>query len=267
MANWRQEQEEMAKRSENKKRQVATRLRRKFQVETPILNAVIDTANMYSDWTPKQVYEQVKGRLEADRARFKAGEVKRLTFKGNMCSLRSVERIVQMYRLEADAWSIKDNPGEDSLIILTVLRNVILCTEGKKRHLSTDEADYALRLTKTLPRLTPWEVWQLVRVYLLAEAKGESTEELDNFLAFRTWPDQDYWIAHDVALEKGWVKQVPLAFFETPLLIPSEQMEQFLRRGFAAEKVAGLFGMPILAVTQYEEMMDDRREKRGGKAK
>jgi len=250
----------MAKQSEKKKRQVATRLRRKFQVDAPILDAVIDVANMYWDWAPKQVYEEIKRRLDTKRAKFKEKKVRTSRFKGDMCSLRTVERIVQMYRLKANAWSIKDNPGEDSLIILTVLRNVILCTEGKKRHLSTDEADYTLRLTKTLPHLTPWEVWQLVRVYLLAEAKGESTEALDNFLAFRTWPDQDYWLAHEVAIEKGWVKQVPLSFFETPLLIPVEQLEQFLRRGFGVEKVAGLFSMPVDAVRQCEKMMDDRRE-------
>ena len=105
-------------------------------------------------------------------------------------TLRTVQNLVRdvVRRDKSGPWSVADKgkdgnflyTPEDTRIILDVLADITLHT-----------------------------IWDLVRSYMKAESKGESTEALDGYLAFQPWKSENRRQDYRTALERGLMKEDP----------------------------------------------------------
>lgn len=106
-----------------------------------------------------------------------------------------------------DEW-LTPNP-EDLRSILDVLAWITLDTKGKKTTLTKKEVSWILKIAKAAPSAGSRVIWRVVQRYMLAEAKGESTEALDTYLAFKPWESENRFRNYNHLARYGWIKEAP----------------------------------------------------------
>jgi hypothetical protein len=103
----------------------------------------------------------------------------------------------------------KDTAPEDLRTILDVLAWISLDTKGKKTTLTKAEVEWILRIAKAAPNAGSRVIWRVVQRYMLAEAKGESSEALDTYLAFKPWESENRFRNYNHLASYGWIKEAP----------------------------------------------------------
>lgn len=144
--------------------------------------------------TPSQIYRH----MEKDNR-----------YQGRVPTIRTIQRIVSSKKVTdpSGPWTIEDFAGEDSGLILEVLENQILITEGRVRNFSKAEANLILKIRKIAPGLHVFRVYLLAQYYRIRKENGESTEPLDAYLAFKPWRSEEAWEKYDEAVKKGYVAE------------------------------------------------------------
>jgi len=101
---------------------------------------------------------------------------------------------------------------EDAALVLPVLAAVIIETEGRRTNLTVDEAERIAGIRRAANDLALFEVFRLARLYLLHERLEKGTQDIDAYLAFAPWRDDEHQKTYLKAIAKGWVSEPPQWF-------------------------------------------------------
>ena len=138
--------------------------------------------------------------------------------KEDLPSKKTVERVVKSVRIEDSSgpWGVMDSDAEDARLILDVLADVIIQTEGRKTRFTKEEASWVLKLRKVASDARPYNVWLLAREYMVLEDKKiYDTAALDHYLAFKPWTNKNRFGNYEGAVALGWIKEDPLRLWDT----------------------------------------------------
>jgi hypothetical protein len=125
-------------------------------------------------------------------------------------SLRTIQRVIKDLRIpdEKEIWHLADGGGEDGQLILPILAEILLQTQGRVHSLTKTLAKWVLNVRKAAPDAPAYRVWQLALIYMNSEAKGLSdTSDLDNYIAFAPWKSRNHLDHYLQAIEMGWIKK------------------------------------------------------------
>jgi hypothetical protein len=88
-------------------------------------------------------------------------------------NIRAVQREVEKVNVEKSTgtWGVEKDNGEDARLILDVLADVIIQTEGRKTSFTKEEACWVLNLSKVAPDARPYNVWLIAREYMVLNNK------------------------------------------------------------------------------------------------
>ena len=143
-----------------------------------------------TDWTPAQIYREIG---ERDQSRV---------------SRRTVERIVKENRVkdETGPWLMKETDGEDARLILNVLAGVMTWSKGYRQSITKAEAEWILRISKAAPGLSTRNIWLVAATYRSRDHRGADTTDLDAYLSFMPWLDEEALSRYKSAVKSGWIK-------------------------------------------------------------
>lgn len=135
---------------------------------------------------------------------------------------------------ESEAWTLATDDGDETQFLLRVLRQVIWMSNGKWRQLSVAEA----RVLKLIRKAT-WDLdldeitaYLTARRYVSLLARGESTADLDAYLAFAPWVfDQEQEDSGDGGFinAPAYQRGVAERWFENRNFQFAEELDAFLR--------------------------------------
>jgi hypothetical protein len=101
--------------------------------------------------------------------------------------------------LELDTWHSSMEPSpHDASIILSVLSEVAIRSQGSTSHFSKAMAAEVLRVTKLAPGIPPYIAWLAAWSYKEAQQTDDTAtiEALDLFLGMKPWISADSWRAY-----------------------------------------------------------------------
>ena len=87
----------------------------------------------------------------------------------------------------SDDWKLEDSYGTDLRAVLDSLAAVVRVSGGRKTFLTTEEAQWVIRIAEAAPELNPWLRFKLATMYLSRRAAAHTTIDFDVFLAFGPW--------------------------------------------------------------------------------
>ena len=103
-------------------------------------------------------------------------------------STRSVQEMVKEYRPPdpSDWWSLADADLNDAPLVLDTLAAVMNMVKNPRQSVTVDHATWIVRVRRACPEMNGWDAWRVARRYLVREARGKDTADLDALLGF--WP-------------------------------------------------------------------------------
>jgi len=105
---------------------------------------------------------------------------------------RTIQRIAKGIDTSSEeAWTVAGANPEDVPLILPVLRELAIASDGQRLSLTWREAAYALRVIRAAPDLVVRMVLQWALTYARRDAAGEAVTDLDIALAFAPWRGQN----------------------------------------------------------------------------
>lgn len=125
------------------------------------------------------------------------------TIKRRIRTLRSIDKSGQ--------WSLLDGSPEATGAVLDVLGFVIESTEGRITSLTKTEASWVVRLYAVRPDLPPEDAWFLVRSYVVRDAHGDATDDLDTYLAFAPWRSYEHTVRYSQAINMAGIPPAMIA--------------------------------------------------------
>lgn len=109
----------------------------------------------------------------------------------------------------AESWRLADlspdAPPATVRGVLRVLAELTYRSEGRRRHLSVAEADWAARISSAAPELPPWVVFRLARECLTRAKKGAAMDDVTELLALAPWRDDAAQRRYAAARDAGWL--------------------------------------------------------------
>jgi hypothetical protein len=156
---------------------------------------------------------------------------------------RTIQNLVRAVtpRDPSDPWSLVDSNAEDAELVLPVLAAVAENTEGRREVMTQLEAEWTVRLRRSVPDLPPLWVARLIWEYMLREERKQSTAELDQMLGFAPWrsakASSRYWDFVSKA-HPDWIPAVGERLEDSTALMET------LRRGYALRVAVGMSGDP-----------------------
>jgi len=148
---------------------------------------------------------------------------KELEFRGlDIVSLPTIRDIARQ-TVPADQssqWELEAAETIDSHLVLDVLGSVIQETDGQITRLTRLEAQWITSLRTAQPDLTSdhgridtansWVIYQLAQEYIQRRQHGESSVDLDTFLAWAPWRDFHRCFTYNVGLLEGKLSAPPV---------------------------------------------------------
>ena len=127
-------------------------------------------------------------------------------YKGShIPTIRTIRRYIKGPPDESGHWSLGAS-GEDDVLILPVLKDVILASHGRRRYVTKARAKYIVLVRKAAPSLPPFMAYVAATEYQHAEESNRSTAGLDAWLAFfAAGQDDEHQRQYEGVLSKGWV--------------------------------------------------------------
>lgn len=177
-------------------------------------------------------------------------------------TLRTVQRIVKEAPKDQSApWSLADSDGEDARLILETWQAAI--TTGMRRiNITNAQAEWVLKIRKAAPGLSPYYVWLLAGDYRARAQRGENTEALDLFLAFRPWRDLDSRAWYEVAVQEGWVPKQP--FTVAVLFLPNHEVNKLVDKHMEAVIEHGQWWRRVREAADEELRKEDEEAGKAG---
>lgn len=131
-------------------------------------------------------------------------------------SLRTIQRIVSRAKPpdRSGPWQIEESSPDDAREVLDFIAQMTLETKGDMWWVSRQEATWIARLRRLSPQLASEDVsflttLRLVYTYISRREIGESTRDLDAFLAFAPWEGLGATERYVDAVEKQYVSPPP----------------------------------------------------------
>jgi hypothetical protein len=127
-------------------------------------------------------------------------------------SLRTVQEIVAEKSPAADPsapWALSSAEPDEIALVMPVLAAVAAATEGKRQHLTRAEASALVKVRSAARDLPFFAAYQLARVYMSRQAHGETTADLDLFLSWGAWRNEETADGYFKAVNVGWVGAPP----------------------------------------------------------
>jgi len=149
---------------------------------------------------------QILGMLQRDR------HFRRRT---DLPEIRTVQRIVKDVRVPdtSGPWQFGDSPADVQDVILDTLAALVTWTEGRVQELTADEAETLAQLAPRTRTMDARQRWRLAQLYRLRRARDASTADLDQFLAFAPWADNEHRQRYERALKLGHVPRSPAMLY------------------------------------------------------
>jgi len=170
--------------------------------------------------------------------------------------LRTTERIVKEITPDdpSEPWRLADeDDAEGARAVLDVLAEVVPLTEGRRTHVTVNEAKWVKKLSRVARELDALQLYATAREYISRQSRGDDTADLDVWLAFEPWRLSEYGRAQELheaeasgeepqelrggrgeyrrAVSRGWIQDVERG------LLP--QMTGALRSADSLESKAG----------------------------
>jgi len=174
---------------------------------------------------------------------------------------QSVRRYARSFRGEGRIWGLThESDGKRARLVLEVLDVVQRRTEGRRQFVTIGEANWIVKLREAAPTLPPWQAYRLANLYASRtpeEGEGESTADLDAYLAAEPWHDNkvtDY-ISRLIALqlpEPPWM----LLSDDAPLTL-DEYRHDLATRLATARSSSAAAGDPALALEFVDRALAD----------
>jgi hypothetical protein len=189
----------MKSHSLKRQRRFSRRSRRRY-IEPGIESEVRQKA-LVENWTATEIH-----RLLLDEARHGKWE------DADVPSLRTVQRVLKDIRIEQHdgPWSLKDDLGDETKVVLDVLRWLIVSTRGRKRTLTKGEAVCIAELHRVTPNADELLLWILCQQYMLHRAKGLDTRALDSYIVFTPWVNALSFTRYCELIVRKWIDPAPL---------------------------------------------------------
>lgn len=154
-------------------------------------------------WTPIQIYEKLEMKHKNEK------------LEGTLPSLRTVQRVVKDVTVEdrSGTWNLSDCKGEDAKLILEVISELVIQTDGKVCSLTKAEAEWIVKIRKAVPDMKLYSTWAMARLYLIQESSGlKEFQALDNYLSFTPWRSKYHNYFYSKAISEGWIKECSMAW-------------------------------------------------------
>lgn len=147
-------------------------------------------------------------------------------FVGRVPGYRTVQRIAAEVNLPdgSGTWHPIQADPEEAALVLPVLARVIEVSKGKIREFTNDQARYIARVRLMVPDLPLYAAFQAAESYQHLLSRGTTTNDLDAFLAFAPWRDDQAERRLKWARKNGWLPD----FHVATLLVEFGIMEDFL---------------------------------------
>jgi hypothetical protein len=113
--------------------------------------------------------------------------------KGKAPKLRTVSTIIDKYRKrkKKETWVSKGATSRDERAVMDALAAVTAWTRGQIRCVTKGEAERIIQIRAVAPKMGALTAWRLARSYVRRESDDRSWEDLDSFVAFYGFPDED----------------------------------------------------------------------------
>lgn len=108
--------------------------------------------------------------------------------------LKTVQRRAKEYAVPdaSGPWGLADTDDPDAAaLVLEVLPELVWRTQGRVRHITRDRAKWIVRIRRAAPSISPWAAYQLAMEYQRRANSNEGTVDLDLYLAFGPWENQE----------------------------------------------------------------------------
>lgn len=130
-------------------------------------------------------------------------------FRSRAPSARTIQRIVKALSPHdpSGPWSLGDD-DVDAALVLPTLATVIEETDGRKLQLTRAEVSWVARIRRVAPDLEPWDAYVVAVQYMLCLEYGDSTTELDAWLAFAPWREGPGRERYQAAIARGHLQGV-----------------------------------------------------------
>lgn len=106
-------------------------------------------------------------------------------------------------------WTLGSADAADIALVVPVLAAVVEQTRGQRTQITNAEAAWVARIRRAAVDLPLDAAYRLARVYMSREAHGETTTDLDLFLSWGAWRDQETADRYFAAVNDGWVGAPP----------------------------------------------------------
>lgn len=94
--------------------------------------------------------------------------------------------------------------------MLAALAAVVAGRDGRITMFSVAEATWIATIRQARPDLPPWDAWFLARNVVARESHNDPTDDLDLFLAFAPWRDDESRDGYIAAAKAAQIPQAPL---------------------------------------------------------
>ena len=197
-------------------------------------------------WTPKQIFNYLDKLRGDERDKFLQEHQ-----TDDLPPYQTIRRVVSdmTIRDTSDTWRIddKDTKPEDLRCILDVLRTVIEDSYGEKTTLTKEEVGWILRIAKAAPTAKRWMVRRLVQLYMLYDSTGQSTTDLDTFIAFKPWEEWENgteFTFYEEFMMMGMIPQLKLISWLQGSSSSETKAKELIESGLNLDGMSKLSGVP-----------------------
>lgn len=129
--------------------------------------------------------------------------------------LRTIQRWVREMTRRNDSaeWSIGESDILEAREVIPVLEAIIIRSRGEIRTVTQAEARWIGLVAASAPGLDKWRVWVVARLYQMREHQGAGFDDLDAFLAFTPWIDDQAYENYSKAIALDLVSVIPMAHY------------------------------------------------------
>ena len=162
---------------------IAVSVMKRTRVEIAVLNAIDDILLGEPLATAAAIRRELAKRALEANTKFTESEIP---------SPSTLQRVVNDRRISdpSGAWGVASSDPDEVSLVLPVLAAVTK-EYGMERTITNSEAGSIVRVLRAAPDLAPIEVYRVARIYVRRAARKEGTGDLDLFLAWAPWRDEE----------------------------------------------------------------------------
>ena len=125
---------------------------------------------------------------------------------------RHIRRIIDevLARDRSQPWSLAKAAPTEAASVPSVLAELIIRSEGRRSDVTEKEAEWITRIRLAAPDFDLWAVYMMAHNYMVRTERGETTADLDTFLAFAPWRGEEQRRPYYEAVQAGHILVAPM---------------------------------------------------------